>query len=133
MNSTLRSILAVITGIALGSIVNMLLVTLGHALIPPPGDTSTMEAMKESLLLFQAKDFIFPFVAHAGGTFVGAYIAARIATNKKKRAAMVIAVVFLLGGISMIVMLPSPLWFTILDLLGAYIPMAWIGWKLAEK
>lgn len=28
-------------------------------------------------------------------------------------------------------MLPSPTWFTILDLAGAYIPMAYLGGKLA--
>lgn len=44
---------------------------------------------------------------------------------------MVIGGLFLLGGIAMIFVLPSPTWYTMLDLVGAYIPMAWIGWKLA--
>jgi hypothetical protein len=33
----------------------------------------------------------------------------------------------------MVIKLPSPLWFTILDLVGAYLPMAYIAWKLGEK
>jgi hypothetical protein len=62
---------------------------------------------------------------------VGAFAAAKIAYSKKMVFAMVIGGLFLLGGIAMIFVLPSPTWYTMLDLVGAYIPMAWIGWKLA--
>ncbi len=37
---------------------------------------------------------------------------------------------FLLGGIMMLMMLPSPMWFIILDLVLAYIPMGYLGWCL---
>jgi len=47
--------------------------------------------------------------------------------------ALAIGVLFLAGGISMVFMLPSPTWFTLLDLIGAYIPMAYLGGKLAIK
>jgi len=30
-------------------------------------------------------------------------------------------------------MLPSPLWFAVLDLIVAYIPMGWMGGKLSAK
>ena len=40
---------------------------------------------------------------------------------------------FLLGGIMVNFMLPGPSWFALADILIAYIPMAWIGGKLAEK
>jgi hypothetical protein len=33
----------------------------------------------------------------------------------------------------MVMILPSPLWFTLTDLLLAYLPMAWLGIKLAKK
>jgi hypothetical protein len=131
MNPILKNILAVISGVIVGSLVNNGLIMLGHAIIPPPGDTSTMEGLAESMLLFGPKDFIFPFIAHAGGTLVGAFIAAKLAANKQKVFALVIGGVFLLGGISMVSMLPSPIWYTILDLTVAYIPMAWIAWKLS--
>ena len=74
-----------------------------------------------------------PFLAHALGTLVGAYIAATIAVNHKMKFALVIGGWFLLGGIVNIFMLPSPIWFTVVDLAGAYIPMAYIGGKLAIK
>ena len=47
--------------------------------------------------------------------------------------ALVVGVFFLAGGITNVLMLPSPAWFTALDLLGAYLPMAWLGAKIAEK
>ena len=44
-----------------------------------------------------------------------------------------IGVLFLVGGIIVNFILPGPTWFAVLDILIAYIPMAWIGGKLAEK
>ncbi|WP_417867175.1 hypothetical protein [Xanthomarina gelatinilytica] len=135
MNSTVKNILAVIAGLVIGSIVNMGLITISGSIIPPPEgvDNSTMEGLNESMHLFQPKHFIFPFLAHALGTLVGAFIASKIATSRKMTFAMVIGVFFLIGGITSVMMLPSPTWFSILDIVVAYIPMAWIGGKLAIK
>jgi len=37
-----------------------------------------------------------------------------------------------MGGIKMASLLPAPLWFDILDLGFAYIPMGYLGYKLAK-
>ena len=133
MNHIIKNILAVIAGLILGSAVNMGIIMLSGSIIPPPDgvDVTNMESLKSSMHLFEPKHFILPFVAHALGTFVGAYIAALIAANHKIKFALSIGVLFLMGGIANIFMLPSPSWFTVLDLAGAYIPMAWLGGKLA--
>ena len=34
---------------------------------------------------------------------------------------------FLLGGIAMVAMFGGPLWFNAVDLIGAYLPMAYLG------
>lgn len=47
--------------------------------------------------------------------------------------ALIVGVLFLIGGVSMVAMLPSPMWFNALDLIVAYIPMAFLGGKLAIK
>jgi hypothetical protein len=73
-----------------------------------------------------------PFLAHALGTFVGAFIAAKIAATSKMIIAIAIGIVFMIGGIMMVMMLPSPLWFDATDLVLAYIPMAYLGAKLAR-
>lgn len=135
MHPTMRNILAVVAGLAVGSIVNMGLIGVSGNAIPPPNgaDVTTMEGLKASMHLFEPKHFLFPFLAHALGTLAGAAVAALIAASRKFHLAMTIGVAFLAGGIAGVLMLPSPLWFDALDLGGAYLPMAWIGWKLAAR
>lgn len=135
MNPILKNILVIITGIIIGSLVNMGIIMVSGSIIPPPdgADITTAEGLKASMHLFQPQHFIFPFLAHALGTFVGAFLAAVLAGTYKLKFALSIGVFFLLGGIASIFMLPSPTWFTIVDLVGAYIPMAYIAGKLALK
>ena len=129
-----RNVLAVIGGWFIGSIVNMSLINLGHNQMPIEGlDVNDMEAYAALIPALSAEYFIFPFLAHALGTFVGAIAASLIAGSKKKTFALVIGVVFLLGGILVNLMLSGPIWFTLLDILVAYIPMAWLGWFLTNK
>lgn len=135
MNPILRNILAIILGVVIGGIVNMGLIMISGSVIPPPegADVTTTEGLQAAMHLFEPKHFVFPFLAHALGTLVGAFIAALVADNHKIKFALVIGVFFLIGGIMSIFMLPSPTWFSILDLVGAYIPMAWIGGLIALK
>ncbi|MEM7086749.1 MAG: hypothetical protein AAF489_11235 [Bacteroidota bacterium] len=135
MNPVVKNILAVIIGLIIGSAVNMGLVLISGSVIPPPegADVTTMEGLKESMHLFEKKHFIFPFLAHALGTLVGALVAALIAATRKMTFAMVIGVFFLIGGIVNFYLLPAPTWFGAIDILGAYIPMAWMGGKLATR
>lgn len=132
MNPIVRNIIAVIAGILIGSVINMALVELGNVLIPVEGaDVSTMEDLERIMPSFTYKNFIFPFLAHALGTLSGAFIAALIAASHKTKFAFAIGGLFLLGGITVNLMLPGPIWFKALDLLLAYIPMAFIGGKIA--
>ena len=135
MNSIIRNILAVITGIIIGSIVNIGIINISGTIIPPPegADITTMEGLKATMHLFKPIHFLFPFLAHALGTLVGAILAAMIAVNHKMRFALVIGLFFLIGGITSILLLPSPTWFAIVDIAGAYIPMAWMGAKLVNR
>ncbi len=134
MNPIIKNILAVIAGWLAGSIINMGLIQTGHTLIPIEGiDPNDMEALASVMPTLESKYFIFPFLAHALGTLVGAAVAGLIAASHKMKFSLGIGVLFLLGGIMVNYMLPGPTWFTIIDILLAYIPMAWIGWKIAEK
>jgi hypothetical protein len=91
-----------------------------------------MDGLKASMHLFEPKHFIFPFLAHALGTLVGAIVAALIAATHKMKFALAIGLFFIIGGIINVLTLPSPQWFTIVDLVGAYIPMGWIGGKIVS-
>ncbi|MCB0505140.1 MAG: hypothetical protein KDC58_06515 [Cyclobacteriaceae bacterium] len=135
MNPIIKNILAVLAGFLLGSAVNMgIIMILGYVIPPPEGvDVTNMESIKASMHLFEPKHFISPFLAHALGTLVGAMVTAWIAATHKMKFALGIGVFFLIGGITNVFMLPSPTWFAILDLTGAYLPMAWIGGKLMTR
>ena len=135
MNKIVRNVLAVITGITLGSAVNMGIIMLqGYFIALPEGvDVTNTESLQSAMHLFGPKHFIFPFLAHAIGTLVGAYLSARIAASHKIKFALGIGIFFLIGGISMVFMMPAPVWFVMLDLSVAYSPMGWLSGILATK
>lgn len=109
-------------------------VRLGHALMPIAGvDPNDMEAFAAAMPNLGFEHLAFPLLGHALGTLVGACIAAFIAANHKMKFALGIGGLFLAGGIAVNYMLNGPTWFSITDILLAYIPMAWIGGKIGEK
>ena len=135
MSTVIRSIVAVVLGLVAGSVVNMSLIMVSGKVIPPPpgADVTTMEGLKASLHLFEPRHFLFPFLAHALGTLVGATVAALVAVDRRVVAAYVVGGCFLLGGIINVRMLPAPMWFNVVDLLFAYLPMAWLGSRIALR
>lgn len=135
MKPIIKNTLAVVAGCIIGGAVNMGIIMISGSIIPPPdgADVTTVEGLKASMHLFQPKHFILPFLAHALGTFTGAYLAAIIASKHKMKIALVVGAFFLAGGIANIFMLPSPIWFAVLDVAGAYIPMAYVAGKLVVK
>ena len=134
MNPILKNILAVIMGWLGGSIVNIVLIELGHKVFPIAGvDLNDMDSFAALMPKLDPMYFVFPFLAHALGTIVGALLAGRIATTHKMKFSMAIGGLFLVGGMMINFMLPVPTWFAVVDILLAYIPMAWIGGKLAQK
>jgi hypothetical protein len=135
MKTVLRNSLAVLIGLVLGSSINMAVVIIGPWFIPPPPgvDASDSEALSASIHLFQPRHFVAPFVGHALGTLAGSLSAFLIAASHKSTLAFVIGAFFLAGGLAASFMIPAPLWFIALDLLAAYIPMAWLGARLASR
>lgn len=135
MNPIVRNILAVVAGVIIGSVVNMGIIQIGGSIISPPegADVTTMEGLKASAHLFEPRHFIMPFLAHAIGTLVGAIVAGLIAVSHKMKFALGIGAFFLIGGTVMVFSLPSPAWFNALDLIGAYIPMGYLGGKIALR
>ena len=129
MKTFFRNLAAIIVGLAVGSLVNMALVTISGVVIPPPAgaDLSTFENLRASIHLFEAKHFLFPFLAHALGTLAGATVAVLLANRRRMRFALAIGTLFLAVGVVNIILLPAPLWFSVADLLLAYLPMAWIA------
>ena len=126
---TFRNIAALVVGWLAGSAVNMSLVIIGPMLIPLPDGVNPqdMEAYAEISATLGDEHFIFPFLAHALGTLVGATVAYLIAATSKNLFAWIVGAFFFLAGIMVNYMIPGPLWFTVADLVLAYIPMAFLG------
>lgn len=135
MPSLLRNVLALLAGILVGGVVNMALITLSPVLIPPPAgvDVNNVESLKQAAHLFQPRHFVMPFLAHALGTLAGALAAHLIAATYKVQLAFAVGVIFLCGGIAASFMIPAPAWFVALDLLAAYVPMAWLGIRIGAR
>ena len=133
--TVLRNILAVIAGIVVGSAVNMALIVLGPSVIPPPAgvDMTNTQSLSASIHLFEARHFVFPFLAHALGTLAGALTAFLVAASHRSAFAYAIGVLSLAGGIAATFMIPAPMWFIVLDLVVAYIPMAWLGIAIGRR
>ena len=135
MPKLLRNVLAVIVGIAIGAGVNTALITLSPSIIPPPAgvDVNSAESLAKAMHLFEPRHFVMPFLAHALGTLAGALVAYLIAATHRAPIAYVIGAVFLCGGVAASFMIPAPAWFIALDLLVAYVPMAWLAIQIAAR
>ena len=128
MSSIIKNVLALIGGGLIGMTANMGLIITGNQLIPFSDNINPMNAMN-----WEIKYFIFPFFAHTIGTLTGAFIASKFSVSYHMLFAMCIGIFFLIGGISMVFILPAPIWFIVIDLVFAYLPMGWLGWKISNK
>lgn len=94
---------------------------------------STIDSIKANIEKFTFSHYIFPFLAHAIGSFAGAWIAAKVAGTRKMLFAIIVGAYFLLGGILNATDLGMPFLATAIDLVFAYIPVAYLGGKLGRK
>lgn len=131
MNPILRNILAVVASTAVCLLLNALVLGLMMGLNPPPSgfDPNVLETYG----LLGTRHLLNPFLAHALPSLIGGALAALLAANNHRTMALVVGFVHLLGGIAAAFMIPAPAWFIAADLLLAYLPMAWLGWKLSRR
>ena len=129
----IRKILAVILGIIAGSVFNMALITVSHLVYPLPEgvDPNDFEAFKAHVEAngMPTGALLIVLVAHAGGSFVSGLVVGLIAMRSWYVAAAIIGVLWTCGGISMLMMIPAPIWFAVADVV-LYVPAALLGVKL---
>jgi hypothetical protein len=135
MKLFLRSLAAVVLGLIVGSVINMALVSVGPRVFPPPAgvNMSDPQSLAASVHLLEPRHFVFPFLAHAFGTLAGATLAGLIAAERRRLVALLVGGFFLAGGVMAATMIPAPKGFLVLDLVVAYVPMAWLGASLAAR
>ncbi|WP_438481818.1 hypothetical protein [Oleiharenicola lentus] len=131
----LINIAAIIAGWCVGALVNGSLIAAGPQLIPPPAGVNlgNAESMAAGAHVLAPKHLLFPFLAHALGTFVGALVAHQIGRSARVTLAYVIGGCFFAGGVAMCFLIPAPAWFVAIDLLLAYLPMTWLAIRLGNK
>lgn len=135
MKNIFLSLITFFGAVFVGACVNMGIITFGGQLIPPPSgvNSADVNSIAENMHSFGPIHFLYPFLAHAVGTLVGAYLVVRfVAPQYKFVLALFVVGFFLLGGVMMVMMLPSPIWVNILDLGVAYIPMGYLVWWLNQ-
>jgi len=135
MSPIIRNILAVIVGLFVGGLVNSSIIMFGSGFVLPPEgvDPNDIASIKAHADQYGPKHFIVPFLAHALGTLIGAFVTIKIAVSNHKTLAYIIAGFFLVGGTIMAFMLPELWIYSAFDLLFAYFPMALIAWSLGRS
>lgn len=131
-----RFILALLIGTFAGAAVNGSLIALGGMIFPlPKGVGFDTPAALDAFRTLPVKYYLFPFLAHAIGTLTACLVALRITISHAAWVTYPIAYLFFVGGIVAVDMINAPVWFDILDLSFAYIPMAWLAMqsRLAKK
>jgi hypothetical protein len=119
-----------------GAMLNGAIINISSKVIAPPKgfDLNTAEGLQTAMPHMGPEHFLFPFLAHALGTLLSALLITRFLKSQQFVFSMMAGILFLLGGVSMVIMLPdTPIWFVLVDLIGAYVPMAYLGNRIARR
>jgi hypothetical protein len=129
----IRKIVAVVLGLIAGSVFNMALVRLSHAVYPLPEgiDPNDIEVFRDYVKThgLPTGSWMIVLAAHAGGSLVSGLVCGVIAKRSWYLAAAILGVLWMCGGIAMLWMLPAPYWFAVADIV-LYVPAALLGVKL---
>ena len=108
-----RSILAVVAGVAVASLVIWLLELAATMVYPPPPglDFSDASAVRAAMEKIPFGALVCVLAAQTIGTFSGAWLAASIARSSKGQCALAVGVLVMLAGIGNMLMIPHPVWF----------------------
>ncbi|RMG68257.1 MAG: hypothetical protein D6715_02720 [Calditrichaeota bacterium] len=127
-----RNFLAVIVGMFVGALTVGLVEILGNFVFPLPRDVdlSTPEAISQAMASIPLGAMLFVLLAWAMGSLVGGFLAAWLAASHHSTMALAVGGILMIGGITTLVQIPHPLWFSVIGLL-LFLPAAYLGGKLA--
>ena len=131
MKPLVLTLMAAILGMAL----NGYLIAYSHLFVAPPvgADLTTEEGLLAAMPLMEPKHYAMPFLAHALGTLLSAFLVSWWVRPATLQRSMLLGFVFLAGGLYMVRILPSPMWFNVVDLGLAYLPMAYLGYYAGRR
>ena len=128
----LRSVLAVIAGLIVASVVMMAVEFInGHHLYPELGNAAMGLTDPEQIRAVMAKApagaFVVVLIGWILGSFSGGFVAAKV--DKTMRVAIVTGLLLTVLGILNNLMLPPPAWFWASVIV--FLPSAWLGGRTA--
>ncbi len=123
-----RRILAVIAGLFAGFLIVALVEALSPLLFTMPAglNPKNPESIRQYAEQIPAGSLVVVLLAHALGSFGGGWLAALVARVKPVQHALIVGALVMIAGIVNLVIIPHPLWFSILDVL-VYMPSAYLG------
>ena len=128
-----RNIGAALAGVAIAFVLVMLIEKIGHLIYPPPADLdyTDPEAIKPYIATLPFIALLFPMIAWVVGTFAGTIVASKIGTANSLLFAGVVGGLVLAATITNLIMIPHPMWFSIVSLI-AIAASAWFAAKVAS-
>ena len=130
-----RQLFALLLALVVGAVSISLLENAAHLLYPPPADFDFRDLgqLEELLKNLPFTAYILLILAHAIGSFLASWTAYKISRTDKMHHALLLGVMFTLGGISNLFALPyHPIWFAVLDSL-VYLPLAYLGFRFSQR
>ncbi len=105
---------------------------LGHTIYPPPADLdwSDPAAVRPYIATLPIFALLFPMFAWFIGTFTGSLVGSLIGTARPLLFCAVVGVLVLAATIANLIIIPHPLWFSIISVLGI-VASAWLALQFA--
>lgn len=127
-----KNIAAGIAGVVIAVALVWLIEMIGHSVYPPPPnlDFADPDAMRDYISTLPIGAFLFVGGAWFVATLCGTFAACKIGTAKPVVFAGVVGGLMLIATAANLIMIPHPLWFSILGIVGIIVA-AWLGMTLA--
>jgi len=129
-----KNIAASIVGIVIAVALVWLVEKVGHAVYPPPADLdfADPDAMRAYMATVPAGALLFVGSAWFVGTLGGTFTACKLRRAKPVMFAVVVGGLMLIATAANLIMIPHPIWFSILGV-GRVVVGAWLGMTLGME
>ena len=134
MSSLARNILALLAGAIVAIVVIGLVQTAAHFLYPPPPglDYNNPEVLKKVMMEAPVGALLMVLLSYFAGTFIGSWVAARLAADAPARQAYLIGGMMLISGLMNLFAIPHPIWFWV-GSIAVFVAAAWLGGKTGAR
>jgi hypothetical protein len=128
-----QRILGVIAGVIMGMFFIYVIEAIGHSIFPIPEgiDFNDPKAVEAYISDAPTGALLFVILAYIIGSFLAGLFTRIISKRQGKYLPLVSGTILMAAGIMNVVMIPHPLWMTILAIV-VFLPSAWLGGKVAR-